>query len=314
VDITGTFLLDRETGALRSLDYRYTNVPVELARGGAGGHIEYHRLPTGDWVVRRWSIKLPTMLDHEMVTKTIFAGGRIRGATQRDLGALWMDVSGGELIGATAAEKELFADSGVVWRGAVRANGVAADEATIEVPEPGLFAIADAQGTIELLHASAGVRDALISSRPMRMLGLPAIRRRITLRESGTDQPEVIHLLSDDQMLALKCGRDAVARNRAVLYGIARGMNGAPLKRDSLFIRWLRPDEGSASDDALAKADMQVVRTDAFGRWIVCTVPRGGRVLITPDKEAKKPVQAVTLLIGRNSRLVEADVQWTYRR
>ena len=313
VDITGTFLLDRETGALRSLDYRYTNVPPELARGGAGGHIEYHRLATGDWVVRRWSIRLPTVLDHEMVTKTIFAGGRLQGATQRDQGAPWIDVSGGELIAATAATKELFADSGVVWRGVVRSDGRAADEATVEVPEPGLFAIADSAGTVELLHASAGVRDALISSRPMRLLGLPPIRRKITLRDSGTVPLEVIDLLGDDQILSVKCGKDALARNRAVLFGVARGFDGAPLKRDSLFVRWLRPDEAT-SEEALAKAEVQVVRTDGFGRWIVCTVPRGGRVLITPDEEGRKPLQAVTLTIARNARLVEADVEWTFRR
>lgn len=61
-DISGTLWLQRGTLALRSLEYKYVNLPEQyhLVRAGwSGGTMEFVRLPVGLWVVSRWQLRAP---------------------------------------------------------------------------------------------------------------------------------------------------------------------------------------------------------------------------------------------------------------
>ena len=60
-DVRGVLWLDAATSQLRFLDYRYTGLPEPLTEYGFGGHVEFARLPSGEWVVDRWLIRLPRM-------------------------------------------------------------------------------------------------------------------------------------------------------------------------------------------------------------------------------------------------------------
>lgn len=58
-DVSGVLWLDELTAELRFVEYRYTDPPWEFEFGDAGGRIEFERLPTGVWIVRRWWIRMP---------------------------------------------------------------------------------------------------------------------------------------------------------------------------------------------------------------------------------------------------------------
>lgn len=60
-DIEGVLWLDAETGALERLDFRYVDLPFEHGRDWdqIGGRVEFERLETGLWIVRRWYIRMP---------------------------------------------------------------------------------------------------------------------------------------------------------------------------------------------------------------------------------------------------------------
>jgi hypothetical protein len=60
-DVEGTLWVDRESGELRSLEYRYTWVPYDKGREQAGGRVEFEALPDGEWIVRQWWIRMPTV-------------------------------------------------------------------------------------------------------------------------------------------------------------------------------------------------------------------------------------------------------------
>ncbi len=51
-NIEGTLWVDRTSSELRSLEFRYTNLPPVAARTNAGGLVEFMRLSTGSWLVR----------------------------------------------------------------------------------------------------------------------------------------------------------------------------------------------------------------------------------------------------------------------
>lgn len=60
-DIDGTLWLDRLSGELRALEFRFVNLPWNIVNEHVGGRVEFQRLPSGAWVVRRWWIRMPML-------------------------------------------------------------------------------------------------------------------------------------------------------------------------------------------------------------------------------------------------------------
>jgi len=59
VEIEGTLWFDRSTAELRLLEYKYVGVPRDLSGTNAGGEVHFLRLPSGQWLVHWWSIRMP---------------------------------------------------------------------------------------------------------------------------------------------------------------------------------------------------------------------------------------------------------------
>lgn len=60
-DIAGTLWLDASTAELRRLEFVYVNLPRPLDDETATGRVQFERLPTGEWIVRRWRIRMPVV-------------------------------------------------------------------------------------------------------------------------------------------------------------------------------------------------------------------------------------------------------------
>ena len=63
-DIEGVLWVDRESAQLRYLEFRYTPISWR-GRELSGGKVEFHQLPSGAWIVRRWSIRMPTRVGYK---------------------------------------------------------------------------------------------------------------------------------------------------------------------------------------------------------------------------------------------------------
>jgi hypothetical protein len=57
-DVRGVLWLDAESFELRSLDFGYT-APESLADPAFGGRVEFAHLSDGQWIVRRWTLRVP---------------------------------------------------------------------------------------------------------------------------------------------------------------------------------------------------------------------------------------------------------------
>jgi hypothetical protein len=98
VEIEGTLWLDRASSELRQLVFRYTNLPLDLARIDAGGTEEFLRLSTGRWLISSWELKMPRvarqLVPHyngnggaretyqTVITGIQFTGGNVTGVTR----------------------------------------------------------------------------------------------------------------------------------------------------------------------------------------------------------------------------------------
>lgn len=59
-DIEGVLWLDRGSAELRRLEFRYVNLPYPHDDWPqVGGMVEFERLATGMWIVRRWYLRMP---------------------------------------------------------------------------------------------------------------------------------------------------------------------------------------------------------------------------------------------------------------
>lgn len=60
-DIEGVMWLDPLSAELRSLEFRYVNLAGPATDDRLGGRVEFDRLPSGAWIVRRWWIRTPVI-------------------------------------------------------------------------------------------------------------------------------------------------------------------------------------------------------------------------------------------------------------
>jgi hypothetical protein len=60
-DVRGALWLDQRSAELRALEYSYTRIPEGLDDDRIGGTVEFLRLPSGAWIVRRWQIRMPRL-------------------------------------------------------------------------------------------------------------------------------------------------------------------------------------------------------------------------------------------------------------
>lgn len=73
-DIAGVLRLDGRSGELRELEYHYINVG-RWAEGRSHALLQFERLPTGAWVIRRWFIRAPIPKVARYTFDTLGIGG-----------------------------------------------------------------------------------------------------------------------------------------------------------------------------------------------------------------------------------------------
>lgn len=131
-DVRGTLWVNRQTSELRSIEYFYTNLPVQLRDLGLGGVVNFSRLPGGEWVVSYWHIRMPMMAEppHDYRTRTrtlpylasyVETGGRASVAEDRAVaravvnGGVYDDATmtpvSGAVIRIVGAEDSVVTDS-----------------------------------------------------------------------------------------------------------------------------------------------------------------------------------------------------------
>lgn len=105
VGIQGTLWVDRPTAELRRLDYSYVNLPRDLASTPAGGNVEFLRLPSGVWLVNRWSIRMPRPTETE---EAVFRNGLRRAGTTIVRRINSMEIASGEVREIRAGNDVIF--------------------------------------------------------------------------------------------------------------------------------------------------------------------------------------------------------------
>jgi Carboxypeptidase regulatory-like domain/TonB-dependent Receptor Plug Domain len=215
-EIEGTFWLDRRSAELRTLDFRYTNLPPQARSVAAGGQVEFLRLGDGEWLVSRWRLRMP-----QFATRRMSTIGRRVDVSGTQLVLRGVQETGGEVTSLTRRDSVLFVLIGaeIVVQVVERDTLVRASRSILTLDGTDYTGTATASGRIELSPVLPGRYHARIRTPLMDSLGMPAVEQDLEARAD-----------SHVDTLQLPVARVIVEVD-------VRDVSGAPLRETTLDVR-----------------------------------------------------------------------------
>jgi protocatechuate 3,4-dioxygenase beta subunit len=251
-DIRGVLWLDRGTAELRRLDFTYTDLPQLPATvsGVATGRVEFDRLATGVWIVRRWRLRMPAVELRESPTDR---------SRRPEAVLVGVHETGAEVRTVTGADgRPLSETSGAVLFGTVvdSRTGQALAGAVVDVLHTGRTATTGEDGAFRIGELSAGVYEVAVSHHDLDIMGLGPEVREVEV-EPGTAARLPIDIAPTAQLAAEACAGDGwTARTPGaqpvLLYGVVAGEDGLPVPNAHVQIA---ADSGAGAIAGRAVAD-----------------------------------------------------------
>jgi hypothetical protein len=292
-EIEGTLWLDRSTAELRTMEYRYVNLPRNAANGDAGGEIVFMRLLTGDWIVSRWVIRTPE-------TEQVSGMGRI--TTFRPIGRR---VVGGITQAIRQDGAELYRNRGasVTFVLKARDNVNHGRGAMIGVDGLDRGALTDSGGGITITGLTEARHKAHIQTSLMEWVGAPAMIKEF---DASYDKPNIVEVVLPriEELRETACSKEGLG---GVFFGQVRNAEGKLVQGARVSIDYVvfagpsRRRRGSASPPPRTARDSisKVALSDRTGQWRICA-PSVGGALITVHAGETQVFQAPVASVQQN--------------
>lgn len=267
VGVTGTLWLEPETAMPNALDFGYTRSPWNDGDRVASGRVEFEELPQGILIVRRWWIRMPTMIDVEALTERGQPGHRLVGLSE----------AGGEVVEVSSVDRtasndlETGAVRGVVWDSL---QGGPLRDAEVRLGEGAHAARTDADGRFFMPTVPVGAYEATVHHARLDELG---VRPTSVLAVVRPRQATAIKLgmPSMSSLLHAFCSWGDLENGASVLVGRVRDRSGGiPVPGASVAVEWTTYRTQGGREIRGDVRTMEVV-TDERGRYRVCGIPPG---------------------------------------
>ncbi|HEX6309268.1 MAG TPA: carboxypeptidase regulatory-like domain-containing protein [Longimicrobiales bacterium] len=262
-DIAGTLWLDEETGRLDVLEYRYTSLPQEEARGIAGGRAEFEAMPDGSWIIRNWWIRAPVLARDPRMARAGDSGIRVIGIRE----------TGGEVLGITSLARETIREvqravvSGIVWD-STRAAPLA--RATVFLTGTAHAATTDAAGHFTMPGLAPGVFTAVFTHPRLDELGIAA--SEVEVEVSAGDTVELrLAIPSLAAILVAACRAEGDTAGAVVSGVVTDRSRGQPIPGATVRVQWQEVERMQPA--VQARDHWFEVRTDTAGRYTACGIP-----------------------------------------
>lgn len=272
-EIQGTLWLDRASAELKSIEFRYTNLPDVVSPAEPGGRVDFLRLSDGGWLVSRWNVRMPRVGPRgrapqvglgRMIVTTSAASMILRG----------VQITGGEVTRVTRRDTLVYAATGpsITLTVVSRDSLVRTSAAWMSLDGTDYSASGDSTGMIRLSPVLAGRYRARVSVPLMDSLGMPPVEREVDTRLDA--HVDTLVLPSARDVLFAACPRDSVRNGEGMVYGRVRTGGAAPLAGAAVTITWQsaaadtrRGVQAAYSENTLGSL------TNEAGYWRVCGVP-----------------------------------------
>ena len=286
-DVEGVLWLDRQSSELRSLEFRYVNLPRHLrADGPSGGTVEFMPLPSGAWIVHRWRIGIPTAFREERVNPLArelrrradafrYTGGEVLtitdGAGNRVYQAVLAELTG-VVVDSTRGEPQPLAGA------IVRIAGTWFADTT------------DAEGRFNLGAPLNGEYDVGFTHPRAALLAYVPPLARVTLARGRTDTLRLA-LPSVEAIVRGLCPDQSGAYARVLVGTVRDSVTGRPVQGVQVAASWQL-----INSDLSYRNRQAVAATDASGHYVLCGLEHG------------RP--AVVYALGENARSAPVRVSF----
>lgn len=303
--IQGVLWLSRETGGLEWLEFGYLNLPglaEEVRNEQIGGRVDFRNLPNGAWIVSRWYVRMPLVVEEGTTMDLRQLGGmielrrpRLRGiaeeggrviAVRTGASGAWAYVDRGGVIAGRVAR----ADSEDVMEpgGQVAIVGVGV---VMDVDPDGRFGIAGLpDGVYRLAHLRPSLRgldrDHVLADVPVRGGDTTTVRLRAA-------EPNAV--------LARACGLEEWEPETGVVHGyVTLGESGSAAAGVTVAAEWM---EFSGRGLARLRATQRSVtaETNEMGAFRLCGIAADHTtVTVTATAEARAQEVSANLSLSRD--------------
>ncbi len=178
-DIQGVIWLDRGTGQLRSVEFSYVGMSGDGAGSESGGNVEFERLPSGAWIVRKWRIRMPLLGEAERTVMGVRVRETRRIGTQEEAGEV---IEIRDRGGAAVATRDRAVLAGVVFDSV---RGMPLAGARVFLRGTDREGRSDAEGRFRIPDLPAGVFTVDVGHADLDSLGLEVPLREVTVEEGG---------------------------------------------------------------------------------------------------------------------------------
>jgi hypothetical protein len=298
-DIAGTLWIDRRTAELRDLEYEYRqlpNLPISIKSEDFGGRVTFHRMPTGAWIVERWVIRMPVLVDRGPLarrTESVVPGTAPVRVDRVQLAAIREE--GGEVVETVArgARREVATEVASV-RGSVfdSTRMLPLRDARVFLDGTQFSARSGDDGAFTIAQVPPGTYALSVAHARFDSLNVRAPSATVTLR-SGEESASHLAAPSVETILSRDCASGDRAGGVAALRGRVRDVAvGGPAIDARVVVTWNRLGE-FATD--VVKEIRSETRTDSAGRYDFCGLPDGVRLTAraTLENRHSAPLQVV---------------------
>jgi hypothetical protein len=277
-DIEGVLWLDAETAELRRLDYRYVNLPdfARLPAGvRAGGRVEFLRLPTGAWIVPRWSIRTPLAGAPALRRPTAVVPGMLRDAPSNEVELTGVQITGGDVSEVSRGGRTIWERGRVGFR-------VRVTDATRSVPVPASALTMDdtpdssttgADGVALFPRVLPGPHRLGVRTATMAALGARPLTVPVTVPDEQA-APFLVQSPTDRALLAAVCGERVAARHESLLRGSLR-TTALPVPDARVEASWQAAYILLGGGELVSVPRRVTATTNTRGEFVMCGVPRG---------------------------------------
>jgi hypothetical protein len=294
-DIEGVLWLDRNTAELETLEFQYTNLPDVVRPANPGGRVEFLRLSDGNWLVNRWSVRMPRVA---VIDKYPGTGTRrvVMSASSQSLGGV--QVTGGEVNRVLRHDTLVYRQTGprVVVQVASRDSPMRAAHARLTLEGTDYAATADEAGRIELTPVLGGRYRGRVTTALMDTLGMRAIEHEVEATDGA--HADTVFLPRARDALNAACPRDSVRNGEGMLHGRVRDERARPMVGAAVTITWQTDFAfvaGGGSNDLEHREHTLGALTDDNGYWRLCGVPREQTVVVRAATDSGSDAQKARL-------------------
>jgi hypothetical protein len=308
-DIEGTLWLDRKSSELREVEYRFVRLPLRVPEDRLGGRVAFQRVPSGAWIVKAWSIRMPVVTIYER-WQPRSRGGGMEHRSDAVLSAIVEE--GGEVRSVRPAEERRS-------RGRGSLAGLVTDSlaggplvgARVYLSGTSFAARTDGAGRFRIADVPAGTYLVSFLHPAIGRLGYVPDPRRVELRPDMEADLELA-LPSTTALLERLC--PGLAPGEAMITGTVRDADGsAPLDgarvrvtRRTIDPRITTPGEGFVIVSGTTHRGSVEVTTDASGRYRICGTPLTGELELSAMRDGYR--DAKLRLHPEDRRIVVRDV------